>query len=538
MALLPVSQGSIVAGKYRLEERIGGGGMGDVYRAVELSSKRVVALKMLHAELAQNDDLAQRFFQEAQAASRIRHPNVVDVIEAARSDHGPYIAMEYLEGESVGAVLRRHGRLDGEATVATLLPVLEALEAAHRVGIIHRDLKPENAFYAMQPGGTVPVVRLLDFGIAKMLDPVGPSPRTRTGVVFGTPDYLSPEQATADTVLDGRSDLFAVGVLFYELLTGSRPFRAATAVATAFRVVHAEPPSLLANGVAADPRVEAVVTRLLQKSPANRFQAAGDVVKELDAIVPESRRRAALALLVSRGRSIAARPGDPRAPSDPRRPLVSQPLRAAEPKDPPRSDPAPIGSFPARLRNRFRVRGPVLRAVDEAVRERYGEIARNRIVSKLPGTWGSDLRDGSINALVSYEIEMLDAYLEIATQDVLRDPNEWRAVGRASVDGQLGTMLRNVVKKESDGSAFARRGVAVWAKLFDFGAWNASPLAEWHVELKVSEFDPASRPLRLWLVGVIEQSARRAAGPDLSCAITRGEMGFTPELVCDLAFPR
>src|SRR5262249_16944913 len=158
-------------------------GMGDVFRATELASRRQVAVKLLHAELAETDDLAQRFFQEAQAASRIRHPNVVEVIEAGRSEHGPYIAMEHLAGESVGGALRRHGRLESDAVVATLLHVLEALAAAHKVGIIHRDLKPENVFYATNPGASVPVVRLLDFGIAKMLDPGSPSPRTRTGVV-------------------------------------------------------------------------------------------------------------------------------------------------------------------------------------------------------------------------------------------------------------------------------------------------------------------------------------------------------------------
>src|SRR5262249_34186987 len=248
-----------------------------------------------------------RFFQEAQAASRIRHPNVVDVIEAARSDHGPYIAMEYLEGESVGAVLRRHGRLDAEATVATLVPVLEALGGAHPGGVIHRALKPENAFYAAQPGGSVPVVRLLDFGIAKMLDPVEPSPRTRTGVVFGTPDYLSPEQATGETPLDGRSDLFAVGVLFYELLTGSRPFRAPTAVATAFKVVHAEPPTISSAGVHVESRLEQVVQRLLQKDPAKRYPTAFEVIRELERVVPDSGRRvSALNRIINVNRRIGA----------------------------------------------------------------------------------------------------------------------------------------------------------------------------------------------------------------------------------------
>src|SRR6185436_1522666 len=119
------------------------------------------------------------------------------------------------------------------------------------------DLKPENIFIAFDPNRGSAVVRLLDFGIAKVLDSDGPLPRTRTGVVFGTPDYLSPEQATGESALDGRSDLFAVGVLLYEVLTGTRPFRAPTAVATAFRVVHAEAPTLAAAGVNVDPRLEA-----------------------------------------------------------------------------------------------------------------------------------------------------------------------------------------------------------------------------------------------------------------------------------------
>jgi serine/threonine-protein kinase len=311
MPFRPPSPGALIDGKYRLAERIGGGGMGDVYRAENVNAGRAVAIKFLHPELAQNVEVAQRFFQEAQAVNKIRHPNVVDVLDAGVGELGPYIVMEFLDGESVGSALTRAGRFELDAAIGTAIPVLEALEAAHRAGVIHRDLKPENVFIAYDAGRNVMVVRLLDFGIAKILDATGPSPRTRTGVVFGTPDYLSPEQATGDGPLDGRSDLFAVGVLLYELVTGVRPFRAPTAVATAFKVVHSEAAALNSTGVHVDQRLEGVVHRLLQKDPARRFPAASDVIRELDKLCPDpARRMLALAKVAGVSRKLStAQPG-------------------------------------------------------------------------------------------------------------------------------------------------------------------------------------------------------------------------------------
>src|SRR5580692_7059333 len=159
MPLRPPSPGVLIDTKYRLAERIGGGGMGDVFRAEIVAGGRTVAIKFLHAELAQNMEVAQRFFQEAQAVNKIRHPNVVEVIDAGTGEMGPYIVMEYLEGESVGAALNRVGRFEVDAVVATAVPVLEALDAAHRVGVIHRDLKPENIFIAFDAGRSAVVVR-------------------------------------------------------------------------------------------------------------------------------------------------------------------------------------------------------------------------------------------------------------------------------------------------------------------------------------------------------------------------------------------
>jgi serine/threonine-protein kinase len=198
--------------------------MGDVYRAEHQLAGRTVAMKLLRRELAEDEDLTRRFFQEAQAANRIRHPNIVDVLDAGFSEHGPYVAMECLEGTSVSTALARVGRFETEGAVAVVLPVLSALDAAHKAGIVHRDMKPENVFLALRTGEVQ--VKILDFGIAKVESTSlgGSSPRTSTGVVFGTPDYLSPEQATGETQIDGRSDVFSVGIVLFELLTGRRPF--------------------------------------------------------------------------------------------------------------------------------------------------------------------------------------------------------------------------------------------------------------------------------------------------------------------------
>jgi eukaryotic-like serine/threonine-protein kinase len=609
MTFRPPSPGVLVDNKYRLAERIGGGGMGDVFRADNVLAGRAVAIKFLHPELAQNTDLAQRFFQEAQAVNRIRHPNIVDVLDAGVGEMGPYIVMEYLEGESVGASLMRIGRFDVDASVGTAIPVLEALDAAHRAGIIHRDLKPENVFIAFDSSRGVAVIRLLDFGIAKILDASGPSPRTRTGVVFGTPDYLSPEQATGEAPLDGRSDLFAVGVLLYELLTGTRPFRAPTAVATAFKVVHAEAPTLSSTGVHVDTRIESVVQRLLQKDPARRFPTALEVIRELDRVVPDATRRVtALGRIINVARRAAGasvnltgdsdRAGSPRdswkykqdypylvtqvgsrmlqgaassrATDSPPRildassPRSSVGVAAEAARIPARSNPAPdlprtirntaeasptrapdlgvsrsgtatpMRPFPQRFAGRYQVRGPVLRSVDRVVTESFGAGARAEIVAQMPDAYSADFRNESINALVGYELEALDAYMEYATYLVVHDASRWREIGRLAVDGELFNVVRTLLRPTPDLTSVIRRGVSIWARLFSFGAWRVSPAPNGKVVLQITDFEPVAQPLRLWVVGIVEQTARRAVRPDSRVAILSGEQSFTPELTCEI----
>ncbi|EYF05556.1 serine/threonine protein kinase [Chondromyces apiculatus DSM 436] len=620
-------------GKYRLAERIGGGGMGDVFRAEHALAGRSVAIKFLHPELADSREFSARFFQEAQAVNRIRHPNIVDVIDAGVGDQGPYIVMEHLDGESLGMALARFGRLEVDAAVGVAIPVLEALDAAHRAGIVHRDLKPENIFIAFDPGKNQAVVRLLDFGIAKMMDAEGPS-LTRTGVVFGTPDYLSPEQAMGDQPIDGRSDLFSLGVLLYEVLTGTRPFRAPTAVATAYRVVNAEVPRLAAAGVTVDSKLEAIVHKLLNKEPGKRFQLASDVVRELDRTIPDATRRASAlgriinvqrrmalsmnsasasgqsshgadaerlsssrdrlrhggpldlpavvrvqsSLLGSSGRQSDAAPA--RTPEPPRPApgaALSDALRARSesavqipPMPPiPRMDPVPtqrsadlrvseptkrsadissrikkeirrpsnatVRPFPARFRNQYQVRGPVLRSVDRAIIEEYGKSARDEVVTHMPGQYAEDFRQDSINALVPYELEALDAYMELATSLVLRDLERWRDLGRNAVMGELQSLVRPLISRPSnDVTNIVRRGINTWSRLFTFGSWRVATGPTGRVSLHIGDFDPASLPLRLWLVGMVEETTRKAAGGGVRVTITAGEIGFTSDLACEI----
>jgi len=286
-----LAAGTVISGKYKLIGHLGGGGMGDVYRAEHQLAGRLVAIKVLRPDLAANPDVTRRFFQEAQAVNRIRHPNIVDVLDADFSQQGPYVVMECLEGASVAYALSKLGKLDLATSLAIILPTLDALHAAHEHGIIHRDLKPENIFIAATPNGE-PRVKLLDFGIAKILHQGGA--QTNTGVVFGTPDYLSPEQASGDPAIDGRSDLFSVGTLIFELLSGRRPFEAANAVATAYRIVHAQAPQLSAIGVHVHPAIQRVLDTALAKDKTDRFANAAAFAEALLPIAPDSLARMAM----------------------------------------------------------------------------------------------------------------------------------------------------------------------------------------------------------------------------------------------------
>jgi serine/threonine-protein kinase len=311
-------------GNYTLVERIGRGGMGDVFRAVNPSLGAVVAIKVLN--MAGNGDAA-RFLTEARAVNRIAHDGVVKILDGGYLDGGrPYLVMELLDGESLAQQIAR-GPLEPVRAVAILDEVLGAVAAAHAAQIVHRDLKPENIFLA--DGGRV---RLLDFGVAKVLDEA--DSMTRTGTMVGTPHYMAPEQIQAGQV-DRRTDLYALGVVLFEMLAGTKPFDGPTAFAIVQAHVGASIPRLPAG---LPPHLDAVVARALAKQPDDRFASAEEMRAALHGgVVARPRRRAALAigLVVVAAGAVAVvalawpRGGSPRtAIAQPPLPPVDAPLLA------------------------------------------------------------------------------------------------------------------------------------------------------------------------------------------------------------------
>jgi serine/threonine protein kinase len=220
--------GTLLGGKYELQRLVGAGGMGAVYESRNSWTGRRVAIKVLHPEFARKQEVLARFFREAQAATRIAHPNIVDVLDLGQdpADGAFYIVQEFLEGRDLRAVMDEAGAMSPRRAVEIMAPVMAALAAAHAHGVVHRDIKPENIFVSLGPDGSV-TPKLIDFGVSKMVDQAPDLlSRTMPGTTLGTPYYMSPEQCRGDALLDGRSDVWAVGAVLYEMLSGELAFDA------------------------------------------------------------------------------------------------------------------------------------------------------------------------------------------------------------------------------------------------------------------------------------------------------------------------
>ncbi len=267
---------------YRILSRLGGGGMGEVYLAQDVNLERPVALKILPPELAHDADRMRRFIQEAKTASALSHPNVARVFEIGEADGVSFLAMEYIEGETLAAHIGGAPLSLGEA-IEIAIQVADALDAAHVKGIVHRDIKPANIMIG--PRGRVSV---LDFGLAKMKPPGGVSGVSRTatqfltdpGMVMGTVHYMSPEQALGREA-DERSDLFSLGVVLYEMATGRLPYAGANATELLMQILHAQPEAMARFNYETPPELERIVRKCLEKDRERRYQSARDLQVDL-----------------------------------------------------------------------------------------------------------------------------------------------------------------------------------------------------------------------------------------------------------------
>ncbi len=267
--------------RYRIVRRLGEGGMGTVFLAEQITvGSRNVALKILRKTLLEDPEFLQRFQDEAASTGRIHHQNVVTLYECGQSDNGsPYIAMEYLEGESLREYLRREGSVPLETAAEILLQAARGLNAAHKLGIIHRDLKPDNIFLTRDDDAKL-LVKIVDFGIAKMRES---ATHTMTGLAVGTPVYMSVEQASGmrSEQIDGRSDIYSLGIVAYEMIAGSAPFHADTPLAYVQKHLAEPPPplSIARPDLSIPPQVEHVVMKALAKNREDRYSTAPEFAR-------------------------------------------------------------------------------------------------------------------------------------------------------------------------------------------------------------------------------------------------------------------
>jgi serine/threonine-protein kinase len=289
--------GTTVDGRYEVQEVLGEGGMGRVYRVRHTTLERLFAMKVLRRDLARDEDLGERFLHEAKATASVKHPNVVQISDFGRLPDGiPYFVMELLVGTTLGEAIKAGGPIPAGRATRIITRVAGAIGAAHEAGVVHRDLKPDNVFLvggsasdaedesrarAMVGEGTD--VRVVDFGAAKI---IGSNRMTRTGIVFGTPHYMSPEQASGGTV-DHRADIYALGIIMYEMFTGRVPFEADTYMGVLTQHMFVQPmrPSQVSEAAKELGALEDITLICLEKKPEDRFASMGDLAAAVQRVV-------------------------------------------------------------------------------------------------------------------------------------------------------------------------------------------------------------------------------------------------------------
>src|SRR5215217_5085451 len=268
--------GTLIGHRFRLDEKVGSGGMSSVYRAFDPTLERWVAIKLMHRDISTDPDQLERFRREARAVAQLNHPHVVTVIDAGEDDGTPYIVLEFVEGETLKDRIRREDRLPVSEAVAYAIETGRALSCAHEHKLVHRDIKPQNIL--IDRDGRA---KLTDFGISRSLESQG---LTATGRVLGTTDYVSPEQALGHDVTE-QSDIYSLGIVLYEMLVGEAPFRADTQVAVAMKHVREPLPDVQRLRPEISAALAAVVERATAKETANRYGTVEEMVHDLEEVL-------------------------------------------------------------------------------------------------------------------------------------------------------------------------------------------------------------------------------------------------------------
>ena len=275
--------GTVLSGRYRLQAKLGSGGMSTVFLARDQTLDREVAVKVMHREMSEQADQLERFRQEARAVAKISHPNVVAVIDAGEDRGHPYIVFEYVEGETLKQRINRVGALDAQEALAYAIEIARGLTVAHSRNMVHRDIKPQNVLIDAEGRA-----KLTDFGISRQLEQDG---MTATGRVLGTTDYVAPEQAMGHAV-DPRSDIYSLGVVLYEMLVGQVPFHADSQVGVAMKHVNEELPDVQQRRPEISAAAALVVERATAKDPAKRYQDIGEMIDDLSTALEVEAARA------------------------------------------------------------------------------------------------------------------------------------------------------------------------------------------------------------------------------------------------------
>lgn len=258
--------------EYRVLSSLGTGGMAEVYRAEQVSLNRTVAIKKLKSSLGQNPEMLERFYREGKSTANLQHENIVQVYQMGKAGEEYYIVMEYVEGKDLKSILKVSGPISWQIAGLIIQEVAKGLGFAHQRGYIHRDIKPGNIMVSQRGE-----VKIMDFGIVRRID----SELTKTGAFLGTPSYMSPEQLKGENITPG-SDLFSLGVVFYEILAGEKPFRAETEPSLIHKIVNEKPKSIRKLNPGVPWRMARIIKRLLNKNPKKRFESAEELAKALE----------------------------------------------------------------------------------------------------------------------------------------------------------------------------------------------------------------------------------------------------------------